>query len=217
MKKITLVIFGLIFTHLTYGQIINIRAGTSFSKLEWKLDKINLDPPYKETLVGLSIFAGIDYLNKKHYNLSSNIGYIQRGGRGEIPLTDSDGNLTDSTVTSKPELNYFSINTVIELKYPIKKNFIPFLSIGPRLDLLTSYSDHFDSLDDISELNNISFGLLIGGGIKYELTNFQIGIRCDYYQDFNKVADWSQGTGVSGGEIITNTLTTELTFAYKLK
>jgi len=217
MKKIIIVIVGLLFTQLTYGQIITIKAGTSFSKLEWKLDKINLDPPYKETLIGLSIFAGIDYLNKKYYNLSSSIGYIQRGGRGEIPLTNSQGNLTDSTITSKPGLNYFSFNTIIELKYPIKKNFIPFLCIGPRLDFLTSYSDHFDSIDDINELNNISYGLLIGGGIKYEFTKFQIGLRCDYYLDFDKVADWPQGTGVSGGEITTNTITTEVSFAYRLK
>jgi len=82
---------------------------------------------------------------------------------------------------------------------------------------LTSYSDHFDSIDDINELNNISYGLLIGGGIKYEFTKFQIGLRYDYYLDFDKVADWPQGTGVSGGEITTNTITTEVSFAYRLK
>jgi len=217
MKYFVMIFIGFFSASLTYGQTLKIQAGTSISKLDWELDKINLKPPYKETLVGLSIFAGIDYLDRKYFNLSSNIGFLNRGGKGEIPITDSTGTLTDQFVISKPTLNYLSINTVISLKYPIKESLFPFFNIGPRVDILTSYSEHFDGIKDINELNMVSFGLVTGVGLKYYFSKFHLGLCCDYYLDFNKVAVWPIRNGISGGQINVNTITTVVTFGYNLE
>jgi hypothetical protein len=43
--------------------IIKIQPGTSFSKLDWKIGDWDLHP-FNETLIGYSVFAGIDYFDR---------------------------------------------------------------------------------------------------------------------------------------------------------
>lgn len=215
MKKTGLLIIGLTIAILTNGQTIEIQGGTSISKLDWQLKGMNIDPFYNETLIGYSIFAGLDYLDKQYYNLSTNIGMIRKGGKDEFVLTDPDGELTGETITQKPTLDYLSINTMIDLKYRIKETVSPFISFGPRFDYLISSSKHFDSLKDSDELKNTAIGLIFGGGLKYDISNLQFGLRADYYFDFIKVAEWTIETG-NGGEVTVNTFTINLTIGYRL-
>jgi hypothetical protein len=216
MKKIGLLLIGLTIAVLLNAQTINIQGGTSFSKLDWELKGINVDPFLTETLIGYSFFAGLDYLDKQYFNLSSNIGMIRKGGKGEVELTNINGDLTDETVTVKPNLDYFSINTTFDLKYRIKEAVSPFISIGPRLDYLVSSSKMFDDLKDMDELNNVAIGLILGGGLKYDYSNLQFGLRADYYIDFTKVADWKIEETNTEGEVTVNTFTINLTIGYKL-
>jgi len=217
MKKTGLLLIGLTFAILLNGQTIKIQGGTSISTLDWKLKGINVDPFYNETLIGYSVFAGLDYFDKQYFNLSSNIGMIRKGGKDEIVLTDQSGELTGQTITEKPTLDYLSINTMIDLKYRIKETVSPFISFGPRFDYLVSSSKQFDSLEDIDELKSTSFGLILGGGLKYDISNLQFGLRADYYLDFTKVADWTIENTGNGGEVTVNTFTINLTIGYRLK
>ncbi len=217
MKKTGLLLIGLTMAILTNGQTLKIQGGTSISKLDWQLKGINIDPFYNETLIGYSIFAGLDYLDKQYYNLSTNIGVIRKGGKDEIALTDQNGELTGQTITEKPTLDYLSINTMIDFKYSIKETVTPFISFGPRIDYLMSSSKHFDSLKDIDELKSTSIGLILGGGLKYDISNLQFGLRADYYLDFTKVADWTIENTGNGGEVTVKTFTINLTIGYRLK
>ena len=217
MKKTGLLVIGLIIAILTNGQTIKIQGGTSISKLDWELKGINVDPFYKETLIGYSFFAGMDYFDKKYFNFSSNIGMIRKGGKDEIQLTDQYGELTGQTITEKPTLDYLSINTMIDLKYPIKEIVSPFISFGPRFDYLVSSSKHFDTLKEIDELKSTSIGLLLGGGLKYDISSLQFGLRADYYLDFTKVANWTIENTGNGGEVTVNTFTINLIIGYRLK
>ena len=217
MKRLGLFLISMTIAILSNGQIIKIQAGTSISNLDWKYKGINVDPIYKETLIGYSFFAGMDYFDKQYFNLSSNIGMLRKGGKDEIPLIDQNGELTGQTITVKPTLDYLSINTTVDLKYPIKENVFPFICFGPRLDYLFNNSNHFDGLKELNELRNTSIGLILGGGLKYDISNIQFGFRADYYLNFTKVADWTyQKTGISE-EINANTFTINLTIGYKLK
>lgn len=217
MKKTGLLLIGLTFAILLNGQTIKIQGGTSISTLDWKLKGINVDPFYNETLIGYSVFAGLDYFDKQYFNLSSNIGMIRKGGKDEIVLTDQSGELTGQAITEKPTLDYLSINTMIDLKYRIKETVSPFISFGPRFDYLVSSSKQFDSLEEIDELKSTSFGLILGGGLKYDISNLQFGLRADYYLDFTKVADWTIENTGNGGEVTVNTITINLTIGYRLK
>jgi opacity protein-like surface antigen len=217
MKQLGLIFIGLFLISMTFGQTLKIQAGSSLSKLDWEINSINLEPPYNKTLLGYSIFAGLDYIDKKFFNLSSNIGFLSKGGKGEITFTDENGVPTGSTTTAKPTLNYISINTFIDIKYPIIEKISPFISIGPRFDYLVSYSKEFDGLNDIDALKKYNFGLLLGGGVKYDLSKIQIGLRADYYLNFIKIGDWPAKNGNLGGKVIDKTLTLNLTIGYKLK
>lgn len=216
MKKAGLLLIGLTIAVLSSAQTIKLQGGTSFSKLDWELKGTNVDPFFSETFIGYSFFAGLDYLDKQYYNLSSNMGMIRKGGKGEVELTDINGDLIGETVTEKPTLDYFSINTTFDLKYRIKEAVSPFISIGPRLDYLVSSSKIFDDLKDIDELNHLAIGMILGGGLKYDYSSLQFGLRADYYVDFTNVADWKiEETGIEG-EVNVSTFTINLTIGYRL-
>jgi len=217
MKRLVIILLGLTITILTNGQTIKIQGGTSISNLNWELMGVNVDPIYEETLIGYSFFAGIDYFDKQYFNLSSNIGMIRKGGKDEVQLTDISGALTGQTITEKATLNYLSLNTTIDFKYSIKETVTPFISFGPRFDYLLSSSEHFDGLEEIDKLKNTSIGLILGGGLKYDISNIQFGLRADYYLDFAKVAEWKIENTGNDGEVTVNTFTVNITIGYKLK
>ncbi|WP_442267602.1 outer membrane beta-barrel protein [Tenacibaculum sp. ZS6-P6] len=217
MKKAGLLLIVLTFTVITHGQTLKIQGGTSISKLNWKLSGINDNSFYTQTLIGYSIFVGLDYFDKQYFNLSSNIGMIRKGGKDEIQLTNQFGEFTGQIVTEKPSLDYLSINTTIDFKYKIKENISPFISFGPRFDYLINSSTHFESLKDINELKRTSLGLIFGGGLKYDTSNFQLGLRADYYLDFTKVANWETENTTNGREVTIDTFTINLTIGYRLK
>ena len=55
------------------------------------------------------------------------------------------------------------MNSTIDFKYAIKEKVVPYISIGPRIDFLISYSDDFQGLDAMNEVINF-FRLTIGAG-----------------------------------------------------
>jgi len=216
MKKIGLLIIGLTITFFANGQVVKFQGGTSFSTLDWKLNSIDVNI-FDKTLIGYSIFAGIDYFDKQYFNLSSNIGMVRKGGKGIVPVTDIGGNLITER-TENAILDYLSINTTMDFKYPIKKTISPFISFGPRFDYLLRSSNFFDILSEFDAMKNTSFGLILGGGIKYDISNFQFGLRADYYLDFsNKVAEWTIDNTGGSGQALVNTFTINLTIGYRLK
>lgn len=153
----------------------------------------------------------------KYLNLSSNIGIVRKGGKGEFQFTNENGELIGRSVTVRPTLDYLSFNTSFDLKYGVKEKFFPFLGVGPRLDYLLSSSEQFDGLVELGELNDISAGLIFKGGLKYGFSSFQIGLCADYYLDLTQVADWSiESTGVSG-EVSVSTFAINLLIGYRLK
>ena len=216
MKKIGLLFIGLTLALLTNGQILKIQGGPSFSKLHWQTKGMNIDPFYVEPLTGYSIFAGLDYLDMQYVNLTTSIGAIRKGGKEEVELIDPFGELTGETLIKRATLDYVSFNTMIELKYRVKERVTPFMGIGPRFDYLVSSSVHFASIKEIDELRNASLGFILGGGIKYDVSRLQFGLRADYYLDFTKIADWTnESTGI-GGEVTVNTFTINLALGYRL-
>jgi hypothetical protein len=40
----------------------------------------------------------------------------------------------------KALFEYYTLNTLAEIKLPIKNTIIPFVSVGPRIEYLNSYS-----------------------------------------------------------------------------
>lgn len=214
MKQLKLLVLGLLLSNLSFGQILKIQTGTSFSNLDWKIGNFDLEL-FNETLIGYSVFAGMDYFDKTYFNISSNLGFIRKGGKGTFTFMNELGEPIDE-ITETAKLEYLSVNTTLDLKYPIKGKIIPFITVGPRFDYLTSYNKELDGLNEIDALERYNVGLILGGGIKYDLSKIQIGLRADYYLNFNKVADWPSETGNIGGTVTDKTMSINLSIGYKL-
>lgn len=217
MKSIKTFIVGLILltSSDTFGQVLNLQTGASISKMDWQLNGLEYNF-YNDYIFTPSLLVGLDYLNHKHYNLSSNIGFVQKGGEGFSLLQRINGELI-GTNKEKIKFNYFSINTLIDFKLPINERITPFISIGPRFDYLMSYSEQLEGLKNTGNLKIASYGLLLGGGIKYNLSRIQLGIRADYYYNFTPVAEWEPFEHNTGGVVKNNTFTLNLIIGYSLK
>lgn len=95
IKLIGLLIPGLLVSMLACSQTIRVNGGISISKLILKTDGYDNLPLFDQKLIGYSAFVGIDYLDKKYFNLSSNVGLVRKGGKGERKLVDQHGQFSE--------------------------------------------------------------------------------------------------------------------------
>ena len=198
MKRLPLLSIALLITVLSLGQVIKIQSGISISNLDMQTNgnSTNLTQDNKR-LVGYSFFVGMDYLQHKNFNLSSNIGMLRKGGESMFYTNWGYGQGIKAT------LDYLSLNTTCDFQFPIEDKITPFISFGPRVDLL---------LNPINEYNKLNYGLLLGGGLKYDLNNkLQLGLRADYYLNFKDISKTGQARTVSD-----KTFTTNLVLGYRL-
>lgn len=81
---------------------------------------------------------------------------------------------------------------------------------------MLNYSEDFDGLDNLNELNSIAAGLLLGGGFTCLFDKLQVGLRADYYLDFTNIADWEMEQTSIEGLVKTNVFTVGVTMGYRL-
>lgn len=217
MKKIFLIATFLTLTCFANGQSLKIQAGISSSSLDWKLVNGAMKM-YEQKITGHSLFIGLDYLQKKYFNLSSNIGIIRKGGEDNHIFSTDPFGMPLVGIKQKATLDYLSVNTTFDLKYPIKEKLFPFVSFGPRLDYLTSSNSNLNSLKETKELNKLSYGINIGAGIKYQFLRVQIGIRGDYLLNLNNISDYNvtNSTQVESIQVKDKTFLANLTLGLKL-
>lgn len=183
MKKLILLLFALYIIFPCSAQTINLQAGPSISQLNYDLPLLD-ESIYDELIVGFAGFVGFDYLETKIFHFSSNLGFIRKGGLEDYRITDSQGEIIDDRLT----FDYISLNTSLNLRVPVGKRLIPFISFGPRIDLMV---DQNQEIDDLSrdDFNDFSYGFLSGAGIKLDYSPIFLGLRADYYSNFNKIAE----------------------------
>lgn len=194
------------FSFLTSQTTLRLQGGVSFSDMNVQLGNNTLQQA-NQRYIGYAAYLGIDYLDKKFFNLATNVGIIQRGGRDSIPFFDANGQYNGQFSQTDYFMDYISLNTLVELKIPIAKVFIPFVSAGPRVEYLVRNHQSLNNLNKNDIVNNFNYGLLLGGGIKFKLNRIYIGARADYYFDFDEVADWKQNNSLSAGDFRNRTIT----------
>jgi hypothetical protein len=218
MKTIICTIFSVLFfaINISYGQTIKIQYGRDWSELLWPMNGEYLD--FRTSLKGNTLFVGVDYFNRKYFNLSSNIGYLQKNGEKSYKK-NYDGQHT-TIVQAETSIEQLSFNTKINLKYPIKEKLVPFLSAGLTYDYLLSHSHKEDR---ISNVETGLFGLISGGGVYYNISKFQIGFNIDYCIYFSNFAHLAArpSPGMTGflmqEEIKSRSILAGVTIGYKLK
>lgn len=202
MKKLKILATLLLISNFSFGQILKIQSGISISNIDFNLGSNGWKYENKE-LIGYTFSVGADYLNEKYYNLSSNLLLLKKGGK----VSAKRENELDIDRNLDLNLDYLSLNTTFELKYPLKNKITPFLSYGPRIDMLLNKNY-------LINYNKYNYGLLIGGGLKYDMEKIQIGLRTDYYINLKVI---NKENTHSFGIINDRTFTCNFTVGYKLK
>lgn len=186
MKRITLII--IFFTALQLNaQVITLNTGLSASKFSWNATPLGYTPQ-DEVARNSSVFLGVTYYNKRHFSFSSNIGYVSKKHSGLVYFPcGANAACQGRSVTV---LNYVSINTTIDLKYPTRSGIVPFIAAGPRVDILVANkSNAFSYFQTQFDVNQIQYGCTLGFGIRYEISNVQIGLRTDFLLNFNNTSE----------------------------
>jgi hypothetical protein len=219
MRRIVLILLGFLLSTFVNGQVLKVQAGISVSSLQARLEYRGdvLTGEYAP-LVGHSFFVGLDYLNKKYYSLSSNIGVVRKGSTEEYQKVNEEGEWVDAT--RRQTLDYFSINTTADFKYPIGDRITPFVSVGPRIDILLDeeYSELMisEGYKKGDGLNSYNYGLLLGCGTNYNFSKFYIGLRGDYYLNAKNVVDSPERYNYASYEAKDKTFTVNMVFGLKL-
>ena len=189
MKKVFIIILLGFQSFFLSAQFLKIETGITSSKLDWIIPTLSEKSYYDKLLVKPSISVGIDYLNKKHFNLSSNVGYMAIGGSNRVTITDLEGKIIEENKKLNDFATQLTFNTSFEIKYPIK-NITPFILIGGFYNLNLKLSNSFEALEEITEIHNL-YGVLSGLGVKLKIKKSEFGIKGQLYSPLNNLANWN--------------------------
>lgn len=202
MRYFILLLLPLFISTRSSSQILRLSAGVSASSMEFNYTP--LSDYYDINIIKPAVFIGVSYLNRKHFNLSTNGGYLQKGGKEKVAFTDGSGNDIGEGYDG-PVFGYVSLNTTADIKIPIN-NLTPYISIGPRIDYLISDNNR------LSDPNKISYGGLLGVGVSLAVNKMHIGLQAAYLPSFNNVIEPEYG--LNGSE---QTFLTSLVLGYNLR
>lgn len=177
MKKIVLIVFAFLLVGVgeMYSQVIKMEHGANLTWMDGGgLTKKNLS---------YSFMLGCDYLENDWMMLSSEIGYIKRGGRSIWHFNqdyNSDGSIEGWYSRGIANLNYFHINTTFRFKHDLK-NVTLFMGSGPTIDILinenSKYERHPTNSNEITTTktdfhnSNVIYGMKSELGMYYHINN----------------------------------------------
>jgi hypothetical protein len=177
MKKLLILALILIFTKSSlFAQVIKIENGIAISSLS--SDKVDV---LKKNIITYSVSVGMDYWKNSFFYLSSEVGYLKKGGKEENKFQEG------SAAKIKESWDYIHLNTTIRFPFHLKKdNSHFFLGVGPKLDVLISSNKFKNTIYTGYKMNTISFGVKAEMGLVQDFDQFRTGINFSYLQDITK-------------------------------
>ena len=179
MKKLVCLI-GLIClfcSERTFSQVIKIENGVSFSKMN-AASSLNFHNPLSFYTVNI----GCDYLERDWFFLSSEIGYVRKGGKGHS--NDEIG------FSEKNTLDCITLNTSFNVKYNVG-GFNLYLGVAPTLDfaLKNKYSSESLSWKDEWEMypeHRVVLGIKPSIGMFYDINKIRLSLETSYMKNITK-------------------------------
>ena len=177
MKKIFLIVIAFLSIGICdmYSQVIKMEHGANLTWMD--------GGGYAKKRGAYSFMLGCDYLEKDWLMLSSEIGYIQRGGRSLFRYTegyDPDQGQYEYNYRRIAKLDFFQINTTLRFKHDFK-HFTLFMGVGPTIDILLKdrsewqkqpiNTDQITTTETSIHHNNVLYGLKYELGINYHINN----------------------------------------------
>ncbi len=187
----------LLFPFAVESQIIGVKAGPVFSKINYSnswSNNIHFDQMH------FGYFAGLDisYMNSEHFELNSNVGFLWAGGRG------TKNNLEWGTQTkAKSSMGFLTISSQARFKFPLFKAATFYLGVGPRIDIPLTYKENvhfFESIDFYANsplmlfetsggISKLLYGVVAETGYKVQRGKNTFGFFVSYNYNVNKLFD----------------------------
>ncbi len=150
--------------------LIGVDAGPSLTSIR------NESNSELKSKVGFAAGASFEYFLNENMGLKSGLLFEQKGAKDEIFLTDDQGDPT-GTQEIDIEYNYLVLPLLFAYHSPGKTSF--YANAGPYLGLLLSNMVYYEETDQApglkedftSETNTLDFGLSIGVGVNFELSD----------------------------------------------
>jgi hypothetical protein len=200
MKKYFFSLTAMFFCSALFSQTIKVENGFSFSRMV--TNKIDI---LDNNIINYSVVAGCDYWDHKLFYLSSEIGYITKGGK------ESDISTPDGIIDIQDTWQYIHLNTTMRFKYQIDQSHF-YIGIGPKLDALIGSNKFTDIIySDGYEMNRFSIGCIAELGVAQDLNRFRVGVNYSYLVNFGAVGKSPYFN------VYNNTHTIRLSLGYRLK
>jgi hypothetical protein len=218
MKHCFIFLFVFLPIMTLFGQTFSLQIGPSFSKSTWENIWMTKHTLLQDKVIGTNASLGIEYWDRKYFNLSSSLGFIQKGGKDSIQLVFGPPEPIPLTFY-KLRLNYLTVNTCAIVKIPVRDVITPYLLAGPRIDYLVSYKEDaaiIKEYEDVDKINYLSYGFITGVGIKYKLDKVELGVVFNYLINLNNLVDFKWTSDGPTRKVSDNTYTLNFQIGYKL-
>lgn len=172
MKKIVLFCLVLL-PMLSSAQHLKVTGGSTLSFMKKK----NTDGFTSDGKFGFNAKVGIDYLQLKHFYISSEVGYISTGEK-DSQFRNSGGTSYGRGLT----IDNLHVNTIFRGKLTFAENCNVFLGVGPKLDYQIRYSTDKNVISN--ESKKAQFGVKADAGFFYDLDRWRFGAEYAYLYDF---------------------------------
>lgn len=175
----------LCFNWMAQAQVITVENGFSISKVKGWYGQKNL-LPYQMSL-------GVDYMDHGWFQLSSQIGFLKKGGKTESTYFEEEDS-PSGYFLSRLHVRYLTFNTTFNLKSRPQKGWVWFAGLGPRVDIYLSNSLYVDittRMGNRTETTSITgacpviVGLKCVAGVERDYGRVRIGFRAAYLPSFN--------------------------------
>lgn len=186
MKKAIIILGFILCTVNIYSQIVSVSNGIAISKIQSSIG-------YENPIYTYSISLSLNYLNAKYYEVSSRIGWYNKGGNTDIQLVDCNGDIIANNISNT--MGYLQLGTNFRGKLPLGK-FALFAGCGPKIDILlktksnisTNYISPNTDLDLTKRtLKSAVFGINPEIGIMYETDQLRFEISSSYICDLHHI------------------------------
>lgn len=211
MKKIVFIVLAFLTLSVSnvFAQLIKIENGASFSWMQGDVLESKL-PAY-------SVMFGCDYLEHDWFYLSSEIGYIKKGGKDKIyGFIEDLGNdaIRGGYANMQSNLQYIQLNTSFRVKHSFKKINV-YAGIAPTLDFLVKEESYTETEikrhDNDYHANKFVLGIMPEIGAFYDVNKLRVSLNVSYQRNISHLAKVSNGDGLNN-----NTLLVSVGVGYKL-
>lgn len=199
MKNFITTILVFFFFVNCFSQVIKTDQGISISTFRNDLNILN------EPLTTYFTSIGIDYWEKKNFYLSSNIGYLQKGGVEENPLLSSENNKIEES------WKYLHLNSTIRYAFRLSNTVHFYLGAGPTVDFLIDSNNFNNEIYSDYKINTLTLGAKAEAGFVKDFNRFRTSFNFSYLYDLTNAG------GTNFVDLINDSFQITLSLGYRIE